>query len=144
MGLYANTALHFAVFKKENFEVIKLLLENGADLYMTNIYGESPLHLAALTENKDIVELLLKNNPEVNLKEFQGNTPFGIAFIRGNRPNPEIIKLLLENGADPTLLVNNKYAWFGSIIRDLTPVEIALDHGWDDIVQLLLDHESNK
>jgi ankyrin repeat protein len=57
----------------------------------------------------------------------------GILFWPIAMGNLNIVKLLLENGADAQ-------AWSGNLGTSLTPVEYAAKDGHDDIVALLIDH----
>nr|WP_246168485.1 ankyrin repeat domain-containing protein [Wolbachia endosymbiont of Ctenocephalides felis wCfeT] len=48
-------------------EVVKCLLEGGADIHATDKYGSTPLHFAAEEDNEEAVELLLKAGANVHL-----------------------------------------------------------------------------
>lgn len=58
-----NTPLHIAA-DQENFEIVKVLVENGANVNLQNIYGETPYYLA---QNNDIRAYLIANgaNPSI-------------------------------------------------------------------------------
>lgn len=60
---YQNTPLHIAA-DEENLEIVKLLVENGANVNLQNIYGETPYYL---THNDDIRDYLIANgaNPYI-------------------------------------------------------------------------------
>merc|ERR1712054_507208 len=49
--------------------VIQLLLEYGANVHATNIYGYKPIHYAIENENFDLVNLLLKWEEEKEEEE---------------------------------------------------------------------------
>lgn len=53
-----STALHRAVSFK-HIDVVKQLLERGADVHATNKIGNTPLHIAAYTGAVDIAKVLL-------------------------------------------------------------------------------------
>ncbi|KAJ3071509.1 Transient receptor putative cation channel sub V member 5 [Podochytrium sp. JEL0797] len=42
-----STPLHFAASRRESLEIIKLLVENGANLYAKDVYGNNVLHILA-------------------------------------------------------------------------------------------------
>lgn len=58
------------------FQVVKLLLEYGANVNEVDILGATPLHRAAAQGRNSIVELLL-NSPEIqyDLTDSTGSTP---------------------------------------------------------------------
>lgn len=76
--------LHFAVLNLR-LDIVKLLLENGADVHATDFLGRTPLHIACGVSNyrpcyswtKDwkIVEILVKHQSKVNALDNYGNTP---------------------------------------------------------------------
>lgn len=53
-----STALHLAIWK-ENVDIARILIENGANLEKATANGFTPLHSAILNEQLDIIELLL-------------------------------------------------------------------------------------
>ena len=93
-------------------EIVKLLLENGADPNLKDIDGCTALMKACIYFNNysniETVKLLLENGADINLKDYNGYTALMMACKYSNtRSDPKIIKLLLENGADINLKDNN-------------------------------------
>ena len=69
-----DTALMYAV-QNNNIELVRLLLENGADVNIENEQAETALHYAAEQQvNLQILELLLNRGADPNSKDFIGNT----------------------------------------------------------------------
>src|SRR6185295_16857598 len=75
-----NTPLHFAVkrinhetFPTEDYEgIIRLLLENKADVHRVNLAGASPLHTAvAFRADPSAVEMLIRAGADVDLQTFK-------------------------------------------------------------------------
>ena len=98
----------------KNKKYIELLLENGANINLQNIYGHSALMLASKFSNYfssiETVKLLLDNGADPNLKNKDGNTVLIIVLKNINLSNQfyrsssiDIVKLLLEYGADPNI-----------------------------------------
>ena len=91
--------------------IVKLLLENEADINLKDIDGCTALMMACYYSNYSNVEtvkLLLENNADPNLKNNNGRNALMIACGYTNIVSSiEIVKLLLENGADPNLKDNN-------------------------------------
>ena len=88
-----------------------------------NIWGQTPLHLAAATDNRQSTEILASmlemNACAVNARDQWQLTPLHYAVIYSARSN--YISLLLDNGANPELrdvkertpfdIVNKAEAW---------------------------------
>ncbi len=68
-----KTALHNAVLKGDR-EMMHLLINNGADLNVTDKSGYTPLHYAAFNDQKDTVKLLLDNKCDPTLKTLDNAT----------------------------------------------------------------------
>ncbi len=112
-----NTPLHEATSYGYT-EVVKLLLEKGADLNAKNEFGSTPMLLAVINGKKYIVRLLLEKGVDVNAKN-RGHTPLEWALIYNNE---EIAKLLLAHGACPSLmalLLNNCSLEINSTLREI-------------------------
>jgi ankyrin repeat domain-containing protein 50 len=59
-GRAHSTALHVATYRN-HIEVVKILLEKGADPNLCNESNEAPLYWAAINGNQEMQDLLLKN-----------------------------------------------------------------------------------
>ena len=81
-----------------NIEIVKQLLEAGADVNASDKFGGRPLGYAIAGGHKKIVELLITSGADVNLKDNPGAfTPLHWACLNG-RTN--IAELLISEGAD--------------------------------------------
>ncbi|MEQ8838294.1 MAG: ankyrin repeat domain-containing protein [Lacipirellulaceae bacterium] len=110
-------------------ECVRLLLEHGADVNLGRVEtAETPLHHALSNDaGAELIGLLIQHGADVNAKtkpglysyNFNGNTP-----TRGETPlhraaayaSLEIVKLLLEAGADRTAVDvngNTPHEWAG-------------------------------
>jgi ankyrin repeat protein len=121
---YHHTPLHPAA-KNGNAEMVKLLVDTGADVNTTGYSDYSALHSAVFGQHTEVVKLLLANKADVNAASTNGVTPLYIASQEGHT---EVVKLLLANKAD----VNAKNR-FG-----VTPLFMASDNGHPEVVKLLL------
>ena len=113
-----------------NNEILKFLVQNGANLYERHpVFNRTTLGTAAYYENIEAVEILLKKDPKlVNVgSTVDGWTPLEDATLKMNY---QIVKLLLEYGANPT--ITDKHGG--------TPMDMATRFGKGQIVKLLRDN----
>lgn len=71
------TPLSDAAFRG-NVDIVRLLIEQGADVNATNRDGNSPLIVAAFMCRTDVVELLLENGASVSHKNERGETAIDV------------------------------------------------------------------
>jgi len=115
---------------KKGIDMIKLLLNSGADINLPNHEG-TPLILASYGDSgefKDIVKLLLDAGANPNIQDNTG----AIALMRTE--NYEIMELLLNSKADPN--IQDKYGH--TVLMDLTQ---QLKPG--NLLKLLIDSDAN-
>ncbi|PHN04869.1 ankyrin repeat domain-containing protein [Flavilitoribacter nigricans] len=82
--------LHSAV-AANSLEITRLLLENGAEVGLSQHGGVTALHTAAHRGNVPIVELLLEHGADPTLKMDDGRTPLDFARADGHQ---EVVKIL--------------------------------------------------
>jgi uncharacterized protein len=82
-------------------ELVRLLLEHGADPNAVLASGETPLLRAVTARDLPMVRLLLDSGASANLRSPWGELPLHRAAAAGH---PQIVELLLARGADPTAL----------------------------------------
>jgi len=92
------TPLHLAARSNPDEEVVRALLEAGADANARGYYGQTPLTLAARNANPAVATLLLEAGADVNAREWMGRTALHAAA--SSNENLAVIDLLLEAGAD--------------------------------------------
>ncbi len=101
-----NAALILAARKAGNSGTVKLLLDHGADVNATNLYGATALMAATAAEDESSVRLLLDHGADVNARPNMntdgfiwggGRTALMWAAFLGNEP---LVKTLLERGAN--------------------------------------------
>mgnify|MGYP003585218291 FL=1 len=114
-----------------DLRLLRIVLKAHPDLNCLSRFGGVGLTPACEKGHIDIVrELLLHTGINVNHTNFVGWTPLLEAIILndGGSTQQEIVRLLLEHGANPHM--TDKYG--------KTPLTLAQEKGYTDIAQLLI------
>jgi ankyrin repeat protein len=145
---------------KDDLEMVKTLIEHGADIHKADNEGVTPILCAAYNNNLEMVKTLIEHRADIHKADDEGVTPILCAAYKGNL---EIVQLLIEHGADinqaddegitPILCAayNNNIKMVQLLIEhgaDInqaddegdTPILIATDKNNPEIVKLLLEH----
>ncbi|XP_031458452.1 ankyrin repeat family A protein 2 isoform X1 [Phasianus colchicus] len=107
--------------------VVEFLLQNGADPQILGKGRESALSLACSKGYTDIVKMLLDCGVDVNEYDWNGGTPLLYA-VHGN--HVKCVKILLENGADPTIETDAGY----------NSMDLAVALGYRSVQQVIESH----
>jgi ankyrin repeat protein len=134
---------------------VDVLLKNRADIDLPDPDGVSPVHVAIMNANWDLAKQLILAGADVNQWDIYGEAPLFTAIGLRNRfdggrasidplnttTGLEIVKLLLERGANPNMQLFFKPANVtGSTnTRGATPLIRAANLGDVEVVKLLLD-----
>jgi len=120
------TALHWAVYHDRG-DLVRRLLDAGADASAANRYGVIPLSLACANGNSEVVESLLAAGADPNSVLPGGETVFMTAARTGRI---EVVEALYEAGAD---------IYFRDPKRGQTALMWAAAEGNLEVVELLLE-----
>ena len=91
-----ETFLIFAIIKG-NIDIVRLLIEAGADINKKDRNGASSFIYAVIKGNIVIVRLLIEAGADTNIYDGDGMTPLMIAAENNDIP---LVRLLIQNGAD--------------------------------------------
>ncbi len=138
-------------FKKNRVEIIRLLIQEHADLNYPNQNNELPIHLAAKLGQSELVELFLTHGSSVDIPIQNNNgkgsnagsrTPLLLAtrYLKDQRT----VQILLENGANPNY--RDTYPGYSALhyvtayhLPETDTKQFDLAH----VTQLLLDHHAD-
>ncbi|GIG71268.1 ankyrin repeat domain-containing protein [Phytomonospora endophytica] len=115
-------------------ELVRILLEAGADPNVSDKYGNRPLPQMASARSPELVEvvrMLLAFGAEVGTEGGGGRTPLDSAVFG----SPEIIAELLDRGADP----GRRGSGTNLGIKGLTPLHVAAFGAEEANLRLLVD-----
>lgn len=126
-----DAPLHlYLTSKHKNIEIIKYLIEFGADVNILNEDGDTPLHYASMEGHLEIVKYLIESGADVNILDKERDTPLHYASDNGNL---DTVKYLIQHGAK--INIQNEY--------DETPLHKASDNQHLKIVKFLLKNNAN-
>jgi ankyrin repeat protein len=124
--------------KKDNpdVELIKCLIEAGANPNIKDKYEKAPLHSVCQKVKIDfeLVRCLGDNGADVNGKDTVGNTPLLLVCKKDN-PDVEVIKYLIKKGANPNIKDKYEKAALHYVCEKNT-----IDF---DLVKCLVDNKAN-
>jgi ankyrin repeat protein len=123
-----NNLLHVAIYADSDkaIVIIEMLLERKVDPAAQNIYGVTPLMLAAVSIDPRVAKLLLKQNPQLDSQNNNGKTALMLSSSCGNI---EVVDMLLNKGANPNIQDHN----------DMTALMFACKANHLEVVERLLE-----
>lgn len=122
-NVYRASALSVAAGKCDDPRVIRILLDNGADVTLRNKDGDTPLLVAAKFGKQKTVEMLLQAGAKID-EQNQGYTALMIASRKGYR---DLVHFLIEKHANLDLKND----------AGKTALSLAREYGQAEIVELL-------
>ena len=94
--LYDMSPIHVAC-RTGNYQLFKILIQNGADIDHPNAKGETCFHFACKSRNLDLVIYLHQNGANINAITSLKKVPLHEACISNN---DEIISYIIDNGGN--------------------------------------------
>ena len=117
---------------ESRINMMKLLIDNKANINYTDENGFNPLNIAIESGNMELTKFLITNGANVNSLMQDGVSLIGYAIAQNNM---DLLQMLIENGAN----VNNTN---GDSWAD-TPLKTASRLGLDNVVRILLTRNAD-
>ncbi|XP_076466512.1 transient receptor potential cation channel subfamily A member 1 homolog [Babylonia areolata] len=157
--------LHLAALSGD-VRIAQLLMDHSARIDVVNDEQATALHKAASLNHVDMVQFLVDRGARINRRDKDNYTPLLLAATYGH---VDTVQLLLHKGADCSavdkydktaiylaaeenkLAVLEKLLSYPQVKRlinvsdqyDATPLHVACQNGYLDIVRVLIRHEAN-
>ena len=109
-----------------HIDIVKLLVEKGANVNKTTLTQSTPLRGASFHGFIDVMEYLIQSGANINTPNCIGQSPLCIAAMRGE---VDAVKFLMNKGADVNQTTINSYS----------VMHLAAAKGKDEVIQCLLD-----
>lgn len=108
-NVFGQTALIIAA-QKGHGEIVRFLINEKVDLDTVDNYGNVALDYAIRNDHANVVKVLLEHGANINYKNYLGNSPLYTALKIWDKsdPNPVIMRLLIQHGADYNEIVDGK------------------------------------
>ncbi len=111
-------------------KIVKILIENGADINLTSNDNTTPLIWATVGNHIAIVRYLLNNNADIDAKDKHG---FTALMWAASKNNESLVKIFLQYGADTQVKNYNSE----------TAYELAKKAGNIRLFYIIKDHKGN-
>jgi ankyrin repeat protein len=85
-------------------QIIKYMIEKGADVNNENEFGDTPLMYACYFSNVEIVSMLIENGAYINSVNIHNMSPLCLSFLSDNFEN---VKEILRNDGDISQFLRN-------------------------------------
>lgn len=128
----ADDPLHVALLAGADVELVRLLLDRGADPNARNWRDDTPLHVAARTPGgAAAIRVLLERGAMLEAANAEDRTPLHLASEQAT--TIDAMRVLLEAGANPNLLT-------GGFMGDTAWTLAARQSEGPEALKLLLEH----
>jgi ankyrin repeat protein len=85
-----------------DMDIVKWLLDHGADVNAQGYLCWAPLHSAANYGHLQVFRMLIEHKADIHIRTNNGKYPLHVAASpRVKRDHVDIMKILLDRGADP-------------------------------------------
>lgn len=101
-----NTPLINAILLTKNIEIVKILIENGADINIENGTNKNAIDLTIKRKSHEILDVLLQYHDNINEKNKEGDTLLHQVCEIEN--NVEMINILIKHGIDVNIKNDKK------------------------------------
>ena len=131
IDFFDNTSLHYST-EFNNTNLVKYLLENGANPNIEDTFLDTPIIDALYNQNLSIIKLLIQNKANLQIQTFL-NDDSSVLHISTKLNNLDLIKVFINLNIDINLLDSKKR----------TILDIAKKKNFSEIIEFLTNFQSN-
>lgn len=110
-------------------EAVRLLLKRGASVNQGDTFNYTALVCAVRSNQYSIAQLLLEHGADIHVRELKSHYVGSVLF-----GNAAMVRLLLKNGIDPDVEINERS---GTVLIEASRL------GHTEVVKALLEHGAN-
>ncbi|WP_047153918.1 ankyrin repeat domain-containing protein [Aneurinibacillus tyrosinisolvens] len=100
-----SSLLHHAIAGR-NFDIALFLIQNNIDVNITNIDGQTPLHLICIHPNLEVAKEILNKGGDINIRDKYGNNALWSAVFNSKGKYYGMVELFMQK--TPDLTTKNK------------------------------------
>ena len=131
-GRYDGSTPLFVAAAYGHLDILKCLVENGADVNAATHDKSTPLMIASRYGHVNVVTFLIEHGANMDLKHKTGKTALHYVVYHNN-DCCDVLSCFIKNGADVNATTND----------NSTPLMIASKKGLVNVVTFLIEHGAN-
>lgn len=122
------SVIAYLASSKRSPEIVRLLIEHGADINAQDRKLLTPLHFTSVSENpaSEIVKVLIEHGADINALDERKRTPFHLAAYYSLALKGDIVRQFISHGAN----IDAKDE------RGRTPFQVAASSSFTEIAEL--------
>ncbi|CAM9140246.1 unnamed protein product [Scytosiphon promiscuus] len=126
-----DTPLHLAAANGQE-QIVKLLLDKGAEKDALNSRGRTPLHLAVERAHLPTLHAVLAANPDVNIRYGAALMGYSILDLAARLGNVDVLRALLLHGVDVNRLTDGYTALHRAALNNrVDAIDVLVEAGAD-------------
>lgn len=110
------TLLHLAVWKSQNIDIVKHLVQNGPDINVKSKAGYTPLHYAAKFNTPKVIHFLIQSGADLEIRDNSGKCPVDYAN-ENNRTIFEKLKKDSNANENSRASKNSLFGWMTGFFK---------------------------
>ena len=94
VNCWGNQTALFPAARYNRTDVIRLLLQKGADVNKRDRFGDTPVHYAAMDNSTEAIAMLIEHGASINITNNRGDKPIDTARRYGKEAAVRMLEQL--------------------------------------------------